>query len=419
VLGQTNQAAGFDCASLSEITLALNSTQSAATTTSIRKGRSNLIVYANPQRAEQDLEESLQLGIKAFTFDGEEELWKIHRAYEKLKSSRAASKVNTSSKPSLPPHAILRLLVPDEHSTVPLGEKFGAVPGRIPTLTQYAMQLSLPLIGVSFHCGSGCHDPQAYAHAIRLAYNAMQLINTTKQEYKQQNQQQQEQQQQQNQQYDLQPEKCWLLDIGGGFPGYDGWTDVGVDTERFSANPSTCANATPLLTEERDSSRDPVEDSSSLETAYNVAQAINPLLDELFPPSSSSVEIIAEPGRYFVEAAFCLCSRIYRVQKDTSSSNNSNIVHYTIAQGVQGLFKDVLLCGESFQPIPLKLHHHHESTTLTLRPSWIHGPSGEDYDVICKTNLPELQVGDWLLFDRMGAYTLSISARSEIALNTL
>ena len=49
-----------------------------------------------------------------------------------------------------------------------------------------------------------------------------------------------------------------------------------------------------------------------------------------------------------------------------------------------------------------------ETTTTII--STVAGPSG---DVICKLELPKrLQVGDWLLFDRMGAYTLSISARS-------
>ena len=43
----------------------------------------------------------------------------------------------------------------------------------------------------------------------------------------------------------------------------------------------------------------------------------------------------------------------------------------------------------------------------------VHGPSGEDYDVICPDILlPELVPGDWLIFDRMGAYTLSIAARN-------
>ena len=47
VLGQANGAAGFDCASLAEIQLAIQSSSSSA--------RARNIVYANPQRAEDAL----------------------------------------------------------------------------------------------------------------------------------------------------------------------------------------------------------------------------------------------------------------------------------------------------------------------------------------------------------------------------
>ena len=383
VLGQTNRAAGFDCASFSEITLALSST-----TAGNGGGNPNLLVYANPQRAEHDLEESLRLGVTAFTFDGEEELHKIARAYQKQQTSM-----------STPPQMILRLLVPDEHSSVPLGEKFGASPlrDRVQSLTQLSMHLELPIVGVSFHCGSGCHDPEAYVNAIRLAKDAMKMIDEVQQET------------------DI--PKCWLLDIGGGYPGRDGYSDVG----RFSGTACT------RTIDDHSSGNE----SSSLETAAKIAIAINPVLDELFPPSPSNanngsnhrpVQIISEPGRYFVEEAFCLCSRIYRVERVEQSGGDSTM-HYTIAQGVQGVFKDVLLCGETFHPIPLQLRNSTSATMAETQgaltetssvafPSVVHGPSGEDFDIVCKLDLPEMQVGDWLLFDRMGAYTLSISARS-------
>ena len=57
VLG-LNPGCGFDCASISEIKLALSSTG----------GDSRRCVYANPQRARDDLDQSLELGIGALTF---------------------------------------------------------------------------------------------------------------------------------------------------------------------------------------------------------------------------------------------------------------------------------------------------------------------------------------------------------------
>ena len=45
--------------------------------------------------------------------------------------------------------------------------------------------------------------------------------------------------------------------------------------------------------------------------------------------------------------------------------------------------------------------------------STVHGPSGT-FDVVAKDcKLPRLKVGDFLIFDRMGAYTLSIGKRDS------
>ncbi len=192
-------------------------------------------------------------------------------------------------------------------------------------------------------------------------------------------------------------EKCWLLDIGGGYPGRDG---VGGDYGRFVGSDSQESCTT-----------EPVDAATQdSDTTIKIANIVTPLLDELYPVDSSHVQVISEPGRYFVEGAFALCSRIYRVVIDPQSAHR----HYYIAQGVQGVFKDCVLCGESFLPIPLALERSSDNEDAPpLVPSTVHGPSGEDYDIICRDYpLPVLQTGDWLIFDRMGAYTLSIAARN-------
>lgn len=341
VLGQLG--AGFDCASASEIALALEN------------GPSTSIIYANPQRAETDLHQALRQSVRTLTFDGQEELIKVAHAQAILQKESLHV-----HRPSM----VLRLLVPDEHSTVPLGEKFGAAPDCVKSLTLKALELGLVVEGVSFHCGSGNHDPQSYQTAIQLAVDAVQTINDLYVELGR-------------------PDRCWLVDIGGGYPGYDG---AGGDLGRFLG--------TKQIQEMPDTNGDKVE------TAADVAAAVVPLVDEL---STASLQFIAEPGRYFVEAAFVLCSRIYRTRVDDKGSR-----HYYIAHGVQGLFKDCVLCGESFWPIPYSTSHPLQGSAS----STVHGPSGEDYDVICiDYPLPILDIGDWLIFDRMGAYTLSIAAR--------
>jgi ornithine decarboxylase len=326
ILGQCG--AGFDCASLFEIQLALKS------------GTTSDIVYANPQRAEQELQHALQLGIRALTFDGVEELQKI--------------KMTATNNPSM----ILRLLVPDGKSRVPLGEKFGIPLDQVTLLAERAVALELPIIGVSFHCGSGNHDPEAYATAIDLAVQAMEIIKRI-------------------QSKDI---DCSLLDIGGGYPGWDG---RGGDVGRFvgTANHEV--------------------DEQGEVTAANIAEAVIPQIKAL-DDTHSGISCLAEPGRYFCEGSFILCSRIYR------RSIVDDHYHYYIAHGVEGLFKDVILVGESFTPIPLV------EPTDKLQLSTVHGPSGKDQDVICSSvELPILTVGDWLVFDRMGAYTISIASRND------
>jgi ornithine decarboxylase len=376
VLGMS-PACGFDCASISEIRLALASTG----------GDRRRCVYANPQRARDDLEKSIELGIGAMTFDGSEELTKIVDSYERHMQELRDAKVEEDDLP-LPPQMILRIVVPDGHSTVPLGEKFGAPPGKVESLTDEAMRLGLDVIGVSFHCGSGCHDAEAYGTAIRIAKDSIDIINGVLHRW--------------NESDGKERKECTVLDIGGGYPGLDG---VGGDRDRFTALHNDLTSCEP--------------DEAHVETALKIANVVTPLVNDLFPEGQTPIRIISEPGRYFVEAAFVYCSRIYSAKKDEVSG----LQHYYIAQGVQGLFKDVILCDEVFTPIPLMVNEEDDTGDTSLDServkdelfdSMVHGPSGESVDIVCKDcKLPQMRVGDWLIFDRMGAYTLSIAARDS------
>ena len=123
-------------------------------------------VYANPQRAEQELEQALRMFPKdppPYTFDGPEELHKLHRALQEHMTT------GTTARPPL----LLRLLVPDQDAQVPSGEKFGVPLADIPSLVRTAAELQLPVVGVSFHCGCGNHDPIAYTTAVWMAKEAL------------------------------------------------------------------------------------------------------------------------------------------------------------------------------------------------------------------------------------------------------
>mmetsp|Transcript_4491 Transcript_4491/g.5837 ORF Transcript_4491/g.5837 Transcript_4491/m.5837 type:complete len:286 (+) Transcript_4491:163-1020(+) len=167
VLGSSgDNICGFDCASISEIKLALKS----CTYYKIDQGEGQgedremkdvrtkearrRCVYANPQRARNDLDQALELGVLALTFDSVEELIKVKDAYERylgrwenqLNDQKTSNDnvteysdpLQTQNQPAPAPEMILRIVVPDGNSTIPLGEKFGAGPHKVKQLTQAA-----------------------------------------------------------------------------------------------------------------------------------------------------------------------------------------------------------------------------------------------------------------------------------------
>ncbi|CAN0575977.1 unnamed protein product, partial [Ectocarpus sp. 12 AP-2014] len=76
---------------------------------------------------------------------------------------------------------------------------------------------------------------------------------------------------------------------------------------------------------------------------------------------------------------------------------------YYIAEGVNGCFKDRVLCGVNFEPCPGAGDADEEDAVVM-------GPSGLPTDVVARKRLrSSLGPGDWLYFSQMGAYTASIA----------
>ncbi|XP_043915853.1 antizyme inhibitor 2-like isoform X2 [Protopterus annectens] len=201
----------------------------------------------------------------------------------------------------------------------------------------------------SFHVGSGCSDPQAFAQAIadaRLVFEMGLELGHSMQ----------------------------LLDIGGGFPGTD---DCRLKFEE-------------------------------------VAAVINPSLD-LYFPEGCGVDIIAEPGRYYVASAFTLAVNIIakkEIVQDQSGSDdedygsNKNIMYY-INDGVYGSFNCIFFDHARVKPLP----HKKLNSDQEMFNSSIWGPTCDGLDrILDRCELPELQVGDWLIFENMGAYTVAAAS---------
>lgn len=157
-----------------------------------------------------------------------------------------------------------------------------------------------------------------------------------------------------------------LLDIGGGFPGLRG---TSID---------------------------------------KIAEVVNGALDDFFP--DPSVHVIAEPGRYYVASAYTLACNIHSVRRvETKDPVTGNLVArnmYYINDGVYGSFNCMLYDHQQVTPLPLK-----ECNGSKLYPSSVWGPTCDGLDQVSEdVLLPEMKIGDWLVFEDMGAYTLPVAS---------
>lgn len=314
---------GFDCASRTEIQMALD--QGVAP---------SKIIYANPCKQSSHIRFAASVGVTMMTFDNADELRKIRKVHPN-------------------PQMVLRIRTDDSRSICQLGTKFGAMIDNVPYLLRVAKSLDMDVIGISFHVGSGCFDASAFGEAVVLARKAFDMG-------------------------EAEGFKFRLLDIGGGFPGR---LSDGVQFQE-------------------------------------IADILRPAIDQLFDPS---VRVIAEPGRYYVSSAFTLSVNITSrraVARDrngsvaTASADDHPSFMYYVNDGVYGSFNCIMFDHQHCTPRVLMrngvYHYVHPVDKHEVEyPCSVWGPTCDSIDCIGKNfSLPELEVGDWLYFDNMGAYTM-------------
>lgn len=248
---------------------------------------------------------------------------------------------------------VLRILPPSNFKVqCELGIKFGCRPAKAIQLLKIAKELNLNVMGVSFHVGSGCEEAQAFAVAIQQAREVFDQglnlgFNMT------------------------------LLDIGGGFPGH---------------------------------AHSPI-------TFMEIASVVNFALDTYFP-EEEGVDIIAEPGRYMVASAYTLGVNVIarRVVARDQKGENGELLDfpnacdhpsymYYVNDGVYGSFNCVLYDHAKVKVNTLK----NEEDFLFESSLW--GPTCDGLDCILENvQLPRHEVGDWLYFKDMGAYTIAAAS---------
>uniref|UniRef100_A0A674C6P4 ornithine decarboxylase n=1 Tax=Salmo trutta TaxID=8032 RepID=A0A674C6P4_SALTR len=312
--------AGFDCASKTEIQIVQSLGVDASR-----------IIYANPCKQVSQIKYASAHGVQMMTFDSDVELMKVARCHDNAK-------------------LVLRIATDDSKAVCQLSVKFGATMKACRGLLERAKELGLDVIGVSFHVGSGCTDPDTYSQAISDARCVFDMgaevgFNMT------------------------------LLDIGGGFPGSE---DTKLKFEEITA-------------------------------------VINPALDKYFP-ADSKIRIIAEPGRYYVASAYTLAVNVIAkkvIMNEQSASDEDDdwtsdrTLMYYVNDGVYGSFNCILY--DHAHPLPTL--HKKPKPDERMYPSSIWGPTCDGLDRIAEVcTLPDMQVGEWLLFENMGAYTVAASS---------
>lgn len=132
----------------------------------------------------------------------------------------------------------------------------------------------------------------------------------------------------------------------------------------------------------------------------SMADVLSKALDENFP---LGVRIIGEPGRYYVSSAFTLaCNIIARRDLQDPATMKTNYMLY-LNDGVYGNFSSLIFDHQIASPHILSKRDR--STRSTEYSLW--GPSCDGIDRVTETCTLHgvLDVGDWLYFEEMGAYT--------------
>lgn len=256
----------------------------------------------------------------------------------------------------------MRIAVDDQDARCRFSSKFGLFREEWPLFFQTAVKLGVNLCGVSFHVGSGGSGPLAFFDAIHLAREA--FIESSEYGF-----------------------HFRAVDIGGGFPG----------------------------------------DSDNVFTFSEIATAVNLALEEAFPPSEG-VEVYAEPGRFYVSEshtyAVCVTGKKNMLSHHLAhataieSTGLETTVSYDLDKdprvalylndGIYGCFNCTVFDHATLQVAGF-ISSADERKTV---PTKLFGPTCDSIDVVHRClEIPKLEVGDWILWKNMGAYTTAAASR--------
>ncbi|KAE9549945.1 hypothetical protein FO519_006840 [Halicephalobus sp. NKZ332] len=311
----------FDCASKNEMDKVLQ----------LNLVKPEDIVYANPCKSKRFIIYADSVGIRMMTFDNTEELLKIKELHRN-------------------PEMLLRIGVSDPTAVGQLGNKFGCDPVSVaPNLLQRAIELQVKVIGIAFHIGSGGSEPSTFETAIKYSKELFDLGIKLGHPMK-------------------------ILDIGGGFPGFD-------------------------------------TDYVNMDKTIGI---VNSALERHFP-AGGNYEIIAEPGRFFACTPISVAANIIasvkvpanRITNKESDADKDGFMYYmnngTYSSFNFKLYNRCFPLGEPLFPDPLKDKKLFHCTV------W--GPTCDGMDQVEDSSIKrQMEVGEWIYYPNMGAYSSVVSS---------
>ncbi|XP_076105710.1 ornithine decarboxylase-like [Mytilus galloprovincialis] len=291
------------------------------------------IIYANPYKQISFLKYAADYDVAMMTFDCDDELEKIKEVYPAAK-------------------LVLRICPQTNHKVKhPLKRKFGCHPFKASQLLKYAKELTLNVIGVSFHVGSGCQEAEAYRAATEESRYVFDIGLAMG--------------------FDM-----TLLNIGGGYPG----RSVPNDKNTFK----------------------------------EISTVVNKSLDKYFNGNDVRI-IAEPGQFYvssaFTIATNIISKKIVDKEIENITPVSDGELHgftdtlykqirmYYVNDGIYGCFFDCLLYPGWFVP------SHFKDDDEKVYDSAIWGPTCDAVDLIIENiNLPDLKRGEWIYFKNMGAY---------------
>lgn len=254
---------------------------------------------------------------------------------------------------------ILRIQTEDASSMCAFSSKFGLPVDTesVRNIISVCKALDLNLVGISFHAGSGAGSTITYHKAIKDAANIINIANSVEFGF-----------------------RMYLLDIGGGFPGIsaDDYTKHGI----------------------------PIGTEMPKISFHEIAKTVHDAIQEFFPEDiRKTLEVIAEPGRFFVAKSHTLClSVIAKKERRNLSTKQKEFIYY-MNDGIYGSFN----CIYFDHAIPKLVPYNERDGAIYT--SKVFGPTCDSIDLIVdKQDLPELAVGEWCFVPFFGAYTAAAAS---------